>query len=268
MKTQQVKHFLLRSLGRLLGPGLDLQPRLLGYHSVGDGASGISIPTERFCQQIDWLLARGYRILTLKQWWNLAHLEGEHLPRSVVLTFDDGFRGVALHAAPELAKRGLTATVFLSTDCIGKTNDYDRTKGVPELPILSWEEIRRLQQMGWDFQSHGRRHRSLTGLNNEEIWDEVAGSKRILEERLGEAVDFFCYPHGEMDRRVIQSVVQAGYLGSVSCWAGTLFRARETDPYRLRRVMTDGLQGLGDFSFRFSPAYRRLANLWFSFHYA
>ena len=263
MKTCQLKHLFFRSFGWSLGAGVDHQPRLLGYHSVKDGQGHLSTPVQKFCKQMDWLLSRGYRILTLKEWWRTELSPGGSSPRSVVLTFDDGFQDIASTAAPELAKRGLAGTVFLSTDHVGKTNAYDRALGVPELPLLSWEEIQQLQKRGWDFQSHGRRHRPLTSLTPEELKDEVAGSKAILEERLGESVDFFCYPYGDFDSRTLAMVTQSGYRGAVSSWAGTLSEGKESDPYRLRRVMADGLHSMGDFAFRFSPAYRRLTDLWF-----
>ena len=48
------------------------------------------------------------------------HRAGEALPpRSVVVTFDDGWRDNFLYAAPVLRRQGIPATIFLATDLIG-----------------------------------------------------------------------------------------------------------------------------------------------------
>ena len=258
-----LKYLLLRSLGWPIGPGMDLMPRILGYHSVGDGENAVSTSLQRFQQQIDWLLRRGYRILTLRSWWDAICSEQPVPARCVVLTFDDGFRGVYRHAAPWLLQRGIAATVFLITDCVGGTNAYDRPLGTLELPLMNWDEIESLKRKGWDFQSHGMRHRVLCQLPAETLEEEVWESKAILEKRLGERVDFFCYPYGAFDAAAVKAVERAGYAGAVSCWAGTLPGGRPVDAYRLRRIMVEQWGSLDDFTFRFSLAYRRLAELRF-----
>jgi peptidoglycan/xylan/chitin deacetylase (PgdA/CDA1 family) len=63
-------------------------------------------------------LARRYRVLPLSE--ALLRLEAGSLPpRACAITFDDGFRSVATLAAPELARHGLPATVFLTTGLVG-----------------------------------------------------------------------------------------------------------------------------------------------------
>src|SRR2546422_2223668 len=45
-----------------------------------------------------------------------------HAPRTFLLTFDDGYASLADHAYPVLAELGFTATTFLITDHVGRTN--------------------------------------------------------------------------------------------------------------------------------------------------
>ena len=260
-----VKHHVkrLRYLGiRLLcwpsGPGRDRSPKILGYHTVGEGDDDLSLSTAAFQRHIAWLQRHGYRIVTLRQYWSMTQTHRTAPDRCVVLTFDDGFRQTLRCAAPVLTAKGLAATVFLTTDFIGGTNTYDRPLGVRELSLLSWGEVRELKRLGWDIQSHGRRHYPLVGLARDVLNEELAGSKAIIEERVGDRVDFFCYPYGAFDAHVPQALAEAGYLGAVTCWPGTLGHPAEIDAYRLPRLLVDGVMAPADFAAYFSPGYRWL----------
>lgn len=256
------KHWFLRNLCWPLGPGRDTWPRMLGFHSVGEGSPSIGLPTERFRRQIDWLLENGFRIMTLRQWWQERLHRGAAPERSVVLTFDDGFESVFRNAFPILKERGLSATMFLVTDYIGKKELSERPFGALALPFLDWGQIHQMKDQGWDFQSHGRRHRVMIGLPPDLLQEELVGSKAILERELGEPVDFFCYPFGQFDAQAVEGVIQAGYRAAVTCLAGSLPRGRQGDWYQLPRTMADDLRTEQDFVFRFSPAYRRVSALW------
>ena len=263
-KTKRVaKDILFKFFSWPFDFGIDSEPRILGYHSIGDGQSKISTPAERFRKQIEWLLAHGWRIYTLRDWWNLTIAEGKPPKRSAVLTFDDGFRGVFLNAAPILADYGLAGTVFLVAEAIGQSNAFDCARGVPQLALMGWDEIFKLKNMGWDIQSHGKRHNPMAGVSRESLEDEIVGSKNLIEKKLGGRVDFFCYPYGVFDEEAVMIVERAGYRAAVTCWAGTASNEAIFHRYRLRRVMADGLHSESDLAFRFSPAYRKLSKIWF-----
>ena len=57
-------------------------------------------------------------------------------------------------------------------------------------------------------------------------------------------VEFFCYPAGRLDDRVVAAVRAAGYRGATTTELGL---ARPTDMFRLARVRvdrSDGVEGL------------------------
>src|SRR5260370_27504478 len=67
-------------------------------------------------------LARdGWRSLTLAQY----AASPRPAPRTVLISFDDGYASLAEFAYPVLADLGLTATTFLVTDFVGRTNTWD-----------------------------------------------------------------------------------------------------------------------------------------------
>ena len=67
--------------------------------------------------------------------------------RAVLITFDDGYLDFLTYAWPLLKSYGFSATVFLVTDEVGRSNSWDRVYG-EEVPLLGWKEIRQPQDVG------------------------------------------------------------------------------------------------------------------------
>ncbi len=93
-------------------------PKILLYHACEFHESdftrdfGSNLTPVQFDRHLA-LLARHYNVIPL------SALEREAIPeRAVVITFDDGYRSVGVHAAPLLKKRSFPATVYLVTDVV------------------------------------------------------------------------------------------------------------------------------------------------------
>lgn len=86
--------------------------------------------------------------------------------------------------------------------------------------IMTWAQLRDLRAQGHEIGSHSLSHPFLTQLPEENLTQEVAGSKRVLEEKLGSSVDSFCYPNGEFDQRVTRAVATVGYRCAVTVETG------------------------------------------------
>lgn len=183
-----------------------------------------------FAAFLDDLKAHGYRTLTLA-----ATLQGAPPRRGVVLTFDDGCRCFRDHAFPELQARGMTATLFVVSRELGGTNRWDRDAGERSEELLGAGDLRRLAAAGIEIGSHGRHHRDLTALSDEELREELQGSRSDLEALLDTPVRTFCYPYGHVDGRVRDAARDAGYLAAVSIHAQP--GARPDDPWALPRMI-------------------------------
>ena len=195
-----------------------------------------SYPTrDDFAGLLDDLKAQGYRTLTLA-----AALLEKPARRSIVLTFDDGCRCFRDHAFPELQARGMTATLFAVSRELGGTNKWDRPAGGPgERPeeLLGPGDLRRLAAAGIEIGSHGRHHRDLTICSEEELREELQGSRSDLEAMLDTPVRTFCYPYGHVDARVRDAARAAGYLAAVSIHGQP--GARPGDPWALPRMIVN-----------------------------
>jgi peptidoglycan/xylan/chitin deacetylase (PgdA/CDA1 family) len=236
-------------------PGLGVP--VLMYHWVhpdpGDRLRLYGVTPEAFHLQVRWLKGAGYAAVSLEDL--LAHVAGaRRLPaRSVVITFDDGYRDNVEHAGPILEAAGWTATIFLVTDRAGDVNRWDLSHGDPPRPLLSWEEARRLDGGVFTFEPHSRTHPDLTRVSPEIAREEIAGAGRRLADELDRPATVFSYPHGAFNEELEEMVREAGYAGAVTDLQG--LNRTGGDPYRIRRTMITSREFLAAFAFKFLTGY-------------
>ncbi|TMI73070.1 MAG: polysaccharide deacetylase family protein [Bacteroidetes bacterium] len=83
---------------------------------------------------------------------------------------------------------------------------------LPENKMMSWEDIRLLQQAGFYIGSHSHTHPMLAALEDEkEIKEELSRSAAIITQELGKAPLTISYPIGSFDDRVIRLAGEVGY---------------------------------------------------------
>ncbi|RMH58650.1 MAG: hypothetical protein D6679_03925 [Candidatus Hydrogenedentota bacterium] len=79
---------------------------------------------------------------------------------------------------------------------------------------LGGKSLRRLAAAGVTMGGHSRTHPVLKGLKEEELREEVAGSREELEGMVGRRIEAFAYPFGDRnsyDEKVVEGVEKAGY---------------------------------------------------------
>lgn len=211
---------------------------ILMYHQVGDFKNiRTHRPTychyKRFATQMAFLSMAGFNVISLRE--AVACLQGRQpIPeKAVVLTFDDGYANYYQYAAPVLQKYGFPSTVYLLSQLIGKKSYWLEKDDHPAADLMDKQMIRELQQAGVHFGSHGRTHPRLSRIEAELARNEIFSSKLELEDLLGEAVDSFCYPYGDLNPAVTQMTRDAGYKTAVTCVRGAATPA--DDPWLLPR---------------------------------
>ncbi len=177
---------------------------VLVYHDVSSmhmPADSLTIEADVLARELDYLKSRGYVSLPLAEATRLYN-EDELPARAIVLTFDDASRQQVLLALPLLKARGMRATFFVPSEWIG---DSGR---------LTQDDIRTLIAAGMEIGGHTREHAHLYGLSSQQLADEIASDKALLEEITGGEILTFAYPYGEYDTRIVASVREAGYVAS------------------------------------------------------
>lgn len=223
--------YLSHPLARTLGTNERSRVPILMYHSISDNLFGMSHPyfhintlPEVFSEQMRWLRNSGYRTIGLPE--ALAGLQtGANFSKTIVITFDDGYRDFCTDALSVLKQCGFTATIFLATDRI--RNTPARIEGAD---YLTWSDVLELHAEGIHFGSHTATHPDLRSLGPDQLEYELGHSKEIIEERLGVPIESFSYPFGfpEEDKdytRYLEDVLRnLGYDHGVSTILGRATR--------------------------------------------
>jgi peptidoglycan/xylan/chitin deacetylase (PgdA/CDA1 family) len=160
-----------------------------------------SISAGSIAFQLDWLVARSYRLVPLGS--DTSDSE------SLTLTLDDAFENQVAEGMALFADRGIAATLFVPTQYIGKTATWDYQGRHRQ--HADWPMLKRWCGAGHFVGSHGVSHRDLRTLSDKELAVELQQSREQLEYHLGQAVRFLSYPFGRSDRRVAEAARAAGY---------------------------------------------------------
>jgi hypothetical protein len=108
------------NLSGVTGSGYQLVPVLV-YHNLAPQAKGrMILGAKSFEEQMRYLKAQGFRVISLKDYVEFVSLKRQIPRKSVLLTFDDGFRSFLQYAYPVLKDLGFTATLFIYTDLCGR----------------------------------------------------------------------------------------------------------------------------------------------------
>ena len=211
--------------------------RILTYHSIGTRDHEMNVTPGDFRVQMEWL-AQHARVLSLQ-----AVADGEE---GVAITFDDGYQDNLLHAAPVLQALGLPATFFVVPGRLGGMLDHDWDE--ERSTLMTWDEIRALEQMGFTIGAHTMTHPRLSHLSEDGQQAEISGSAEALQDALGHPVTAFAYPFGsaqDYDQDSIRLVQEAGFRFAVPNRYGVNSAAR--DLWTLRRIWIDATDTLTTF---------------------
>jgi peptidoglycan/xylan/chitin deacetylase (PgdA/CDA1 family) len=195
---------------------------ILEYHVLGSPPEGAPYPElyvgrTDFEKQMDWLEEHEYEAVTLEQVQEAWYHKGKLPPKPVVISFDDGYRPQYTFALPTLRKHGWAGVLNLKA----------------EGSELYESNVEAMIAAGWELAAHTINHLDLTELGAEELEEEVAGSRKILQEEFKVPVNNFCYPAGKFDETVIKAVEAAGYAGATTEIPGF---AEKDKPYELARL--------------------------------
>jgi peptidoglycan/xylan/chitin deacetylase (PgdA/CDA1 family) len=178
---------------------------------------------------------------------------------NVVITFDDGYKGWSITAAPALRRMGLPATFFVTSGFVGldsgREAEFIRNRLKTNCSTtggLSEAELRRLAEQGFTIGGHTRSHANLSELRDEStVRRELAEDKQRLELITGKPVRHFAYPLGaylNTSLRLPEILQLVGYRSASTVVPG--FNTSKSNPYELRRDLTSAGLALSAFKAR------------------
>ncbi|NPV28944.1 MAG: polysaccharide deacetylase family protein [Firmicutes bacterium] len=223
---------------------------VLMYHNVSPHSGRGTITPEQFEAELEFLEQKGFRIIPVSLL--AAFLEGRAAvpPNAVVLTFDDGYRGMYQYVLPVLKKHRAPAAVFLIGEYIGTKPAF-----------LTWPQVQALEESGLvtiGGHTYNQHYGVLTSSRlvrpatvariydfrqrHEETEKEyenrmLADGRRFQETvrlRLGHETPYFAFPYGAYDPCLIRVLRAAGFRYMFTVLEG--MNKQRQDPARLYRI--------------------------------
>lgn len=134
----------------------------------------------------------GYTPVLFEDLVNAAEGKFQLPQKPILITFDDGYSSNYDYAYPILRDLGFKATVFIITSSVGLGG-----AGVT-FPHFTWEQAAQMQQSGvMSIQSHSNTHRDFSLLSDDEAFEDMLVSKKLIESSLGTDCIVFSYPYGK-----------------------------------------------------------------------
>lgn len=228
-------------LGGLTARGYQTVP-ILVYSSISRDVTGnATVSLSNFAAQMTYLKENGYVTISIDQLHQFMDFNDQLPPKSVLITFDTAQRWVYELALPLLLKYQFRAALFVPTQSIGKPD------------TLTWPELARMAEAGFDIGTSGQTTRSLiTNTDNvkTEVWlntieKEISSAVKTIKNRLNLACPYFAYPDGETNDMLISILKQYGFTHAFTREPGC--NPFFGDPFRLHRTAVDPKTDLNQF---------------------
>jgi biofilm PGA synthesis lipoprotein PgaB len=185
---------------------------ILQYHHISDSTPpSTSLSPELFKQHLKYLKDNQFEVLGLDAVIKSLHKGEKFKDKTVVITFDDGYRSVYDTAFPLLRKYQFPFTIFVHTSPIEhQLNQF-----------VSWKNLKDMSQYGASIANHTVHHQHLIKKNINDspsqheamILTEILDSQRILEQKATNVLKALAYPYGEFDQQATAVVKSLGFIG-------------------------------------------------------
>jgi peptidoglycan/xylan/chitin deacetylase (PgdA/CDA1 family) len=170
-----------------------------GFEKTGDIV--YVVDKKDFKEQISFLLENNVQVASFKEIYGKKDKDNEGEDDiSILLTFDDGHLSNFNIAFPILLQARIDAIFFITTDWIGQKD------------FMNENMIRNLCDSGMTIGSHGKSHKFLSDLKDEQIYYELKSSKDRLEDIIQRNILCLSYPGGRYNDRVVNIAREIGYL--------------------------------------------------------
>lgn len=191
---------------------------ILMYHHVQPlaeaeklGHAPLTVDRDIFEGQLAYLNEQHYTTITLDSLAKALQTHTSVPPRSIVLTFDDGYIDMYTYVFPLLKKYNIIGNFMISTGLLENT-DY-----------MTWDEVKEMSEDPHVFlYNHTWSHNELGKSDKERIDFELEMSKQEFIDHLGHMSNVMAYPYGSYNDLVIQELKAHGFTAAVTTEGGRL----------------------------------------------
>ncbi len=168
------------------------------YHDIvekGKGNSYQKVEIQKFEEQMKYLSDNGYKTLLFED------LDKPLKSKSVLVTFDDGFKTVYNRAVPVMRKYGIKGNVFLPTKYVEEGDEH----------FMTWDMLKELcGKNEFSVAAHTHTHKDIRTLDRAAMAKETEQNNSLIYDRLGIKAEGFCMPYGKYDSKSIKLLKELG----------------------------------------------------------
>ncbi|MGA8892322.1 MAG: poly-beta-1,6-N-acetyl-D-glucosamine N-deacetylase PgaB [Anaeromyxobacteraceae bacterium] len=243
---------------------------ILSYHEIADKADALTpayaVTPTNFLRQMDWLRNHGYRFVSVDD--VLAARAGKRpLPdKAVLVTFDDAYQSVYVHAWPVLKMFRIPAVVSVVGDWLDQKEFVDLDgKRQPRKAMISWDALKEMRQSGlvevgshsWDLHRGilANPQGNLQPAATTRLWipakgrheDDAAYRRRIesdlqrsvteIRHRTGKAPRVVTWPYGRYNATTLAIAERLGFQVGLTLLDGA--NGPDTPLLALRRLIVE-----------------------------
>ena len=198
----------------------------------------LSVTPANFAAQMEYLALEGYHPVRLSDLAEFLANDKPLPPKPIVITFDDGYTDNYQNAFPILKKYKFPATFFVIAQYVD-----DKKTG-----YMNWDQLEEMAIEKMEIGSHSMTHPDLKGKPQAFQVSEIAGSKLLIESRIGTPIRVFSYPAGRYDSRTLEVLRSSGYLAAVTTDPQGAHQSVD-GPLELQRIRIRGSFSLNDFGY-------------------
>lgn len=246
----------------LLEDKLSTNPTIVAlmYHHFSESEEELNsliVHPDRLRDQLQALRAAGYASIRQQDLLAFLHSDDDRkLPeKSVLLTFDDGYESNYSLAYPIVAEEGFYATIYAITSNVGVQGRYSQR--------ITWPQSREMYHSGYiEIQNHtynahyygdighgktGAATTSQLQIDNQletraqymdRMREDLAKSKQLIEQQVGNKVFTFAYPYGRNNKALIDISLDTGHSLMYTVIEGVIYKG--ANPSLLPRINVDG----------------------------
>ncbi|MBR9728065.1 polysaccharide deacetylase family protein [Shewanella intestini] len=185
---------------------------ILQYHHVSEKTpKSTSVTVAQFKEQMAYLANNGYQVIPLTD--AVADIKNKRpsKPKTIALTFDDGYDSIYNNVAPVLEHYQFPYTVFVPVKPVN-----DGYHGV-----MTWAQIKALSQRGATIANHSWAHEHMIRLQDNETqaqWlqreeKNLLAAEADIKRHTGQSVKMLAYPYGEYNTQIEALLTKHGFVG-------------------------------------------------------
>lgn len=198
-------------LGLFLCPLKTQSAVVLQYHHISNSTPEItSLSPELFAKHLEYLDENNFKVLNLETFIRHLELAKPFPDKSILITFDDGYRSIFDTAFPLLKKYNYPFTVFVNTEPLEQKLEQ----------FMTWQELQTIIDYGGAIANHSVSHPHMIRKNQNQSANlrtksnrqEIKNAEKVLAMNLTKIHKVFAYPYGEFDNQIKHELDKQGYF--------------------------------------------------------